>query len=180
MQGPLASDAEVNRPEFEVRPTGVNIVWPQRGGMLTTPTPQKASVAEEAALPDSPAGEIERILREYACECYAVGRGESMFYLVEDLPRLASAATQEVLAVRPRGIGGRWKTGLGIQTRAASLPPATAFEPVLPRGETSAASLSHSFQATARKGARSVVAVLPVLAVLAALGLTVVLAIAGT
>ena len=60
---------------------------------------------DERPLP-GPGAEIEKILREYACECYAVGRGESMYYLVEDLPRLARAASMEILSLRANGGGG--------------------------------------------------------------------------
>ena len=120
-----------------------------------------------APLPQ-PAAEIERILREYACECYAVGRGESMYYLVEDLPRLAREAAQEILAIDPSQNAASARRLLARSASSAKAPRVLpkvprVFLPGITRGKVSAA-----------KGtAKTVVAALPFIAILAVIGLTI-------
>lgn len=113
-----------------------------------------------------PASEVERILREYACECYAVGRGESMYYLVEDLPRLAQEAAGEIMELRAK------------QFKANHVPRLPRFEPKarksleskLRKGQV----LLPTRKVAAAKGtAKSLVAALPFIAMLAVIGLTI-------
>lgn len=103
-----------------------------------------------------PGNEIERILREYACECYAVGRGESMYYLVEDLPRLARDATQEILALREG-------------TSPPHLRPGNRQAEALRKNRKAYAGPRWGFA----QGMKSVVALLPILAILGALGIAI-------
>ena len=119
----------------------------------------EARAFEGPQIPAShPAAEVERILREYACECYAVGRGESMYYLVEDLPRLAREATGEIMALQ----GGRKKP--------PSLPIPTRFEAI---GRRTRVLLPDRRVAAAKGTAKSLVAALPFIAILAVIGLTI-------
>ncbi|NNM31991.1 MAG: hypothetical protein HKO53_02945 [Gemmatimonadetes bacterium] len=113
-----------------------------------------------------PAAEVERILREYACECYAVGRGESMYYLVEDLPRLAREATGEILELQ------------AMQTKATPIPRLPHFEPKARKSleaklRKSQLLLPNRKVAAAKGTAKSLVAALPFIAMLAVIGLTI-------
>ena len=115
-----------------------------------------------------PAAELERILREYACECYAVGRGESMYYLVEDLPRLAREAAGEILELK------------ALRSDSSPLPRLPRFEPValknqvLKKSRLSNQVLLPGRKVAAAKGtAKNIVAALPFIAVLAVIGLTI-------
>jgi len=120
-----------------------------------------------APLPQ-PVAEIERILREYACECYAVGRGESMYYLVEDLPRLAREAAQEILSVDPDRSETPARRRL---TRSAPSPKGPRVLPKSPR--VLFAGLPQRKVSAAKGTAKSLVAALPFIAILAVIGLTI-------
>lgn len=140
----LARQAEEKRPERWRRSRGV-------AARARMPDGAEANGSHAAA-------EIERILREYACECYAVGRGESMYYLVEDLPRLAREATGEIMELR------------SIQSRPAPFPKMPRFEPKARRGQLL---LPNRRVAAAKGTAKSLVAALPFIAMLAVIGLTI-------
>jgi hypothetical protein len=109
-----------------------------------------------------PGAEVERILREYACECYAVGRGQSMYYLVDDLPRLAREAAREIMALEPPRSGSNGRTLL-----SRSAPLATRARPLL-TGRKAGRKV-----AAAKGTAKSLVAALPFIAILAVIGLTI-------
>ena len=112
-----------------------------------------------------PGNEIERILKEYACECYAVGRGESMYYLVEDLPKIAKHATQEILAIQPDSAQSIPKPPKTLPRSVAPLTGATSpFRRKLPLPRQKASIV---------KGVKSVIAVLPIVALLAVIGITI-------
>ena len=106
--------------------------------------------------------EVERILREYACECYAVGRGQSMYYLVDDLPRLAREAAQEIMALEPPRSGSKKRP---LLSRSASSPTGARL---LLTGRKASRKV-----AAAKGTAKSLVAALPFIAILAVIGLTI-------
>ncbi|MGI9629091.1 MAG: hypothetical protein ACR2QM_19830 [Longimicrobiales bacterium] len=185
----------MNSPVGEAQQAGATIVWPRTGpAAASSPSDATSEGSKGSKLPETPAEQIERILREYASECYAVGRGESMYYLVEDLPRIAHAATQEIMAVRPLGVADRWRMGFGLPKVRPPLPRVGSQPSVLAVGGAKAYEnqqtqpvhkeegpllMGQMSPAGAERGARSVVEVLPVLTVIAALGLTVLLAVAA-
>ena len=121
-----------------------------------------AARARSSEVPDtngsSATAEVERILREYACECYAVGRGESMYYLVEDLPRLAREATGEILELR------------AMQSKATPMPRLPRFDS---KARKTPLLLPNRRVAAAKGTAKSLVAALPFIAMLAVIGLTI-------
>lgn len=154
----LAGTNGAHRPAVEAR----SATKPKRWRRSEETSELARSFDSSVASAPHTSAEVERILREYACECYAVGRGQSMYYLVDDLPRLAREAAQEIMALQPPRSGSKQRS---LLSRSAS--PSTRTQLLL-------AGRKAGRKVAAAKGtAKSLVAALPFIAILAVIGLTI-------